>query len=196
MAKWEMRTLKLQKNHGWTAKPGFKIFVAGRGAVRFDIPRHWTMEPESDSVKFRDKPEPDDDCLLQMSWLHLSPEVNWNDLPLAQLLEAALKGDTRGPLWSSDTKHVDRQDLEVAWREMAFIDPEQNREATSRAALARAKFNPPNVPRDVPPGPPQAFITMDFWPEHTGRFGLVWDEVLRSLQLGIYVKDPTKRALA
>ena len=32
MAKWDKRTLKLSEAHGWHARPGFKIFVADRGA--------------------------------------------------------------------------------------------------------------------------------------------------------------------
>lgn len=73
MGKWKRQTLKLKENHGWRAKPGYKIFVADRGAVRFDIPQEWIMDPGKDSIKFHDRTPPDDDCLLQVSVLHLSP---------------------------------------------------------------------------------------------------------------------------
>ncbi len=33
------------------------------------------------------------------------------------------------------------------------------------------------------------FITMDYWPEDGAKFAPVWDEILRSLQLGNVVDD-------
>ena len=50
--KWKKDTLKLKKDHLWKAKPGYTIFVADRGAVRFDIPQGWIVEPGPDSTKF------------------------------------------------------------------------------------------------------------------------------------------------
>jgi hypothetical protein len=180
--KWTQQSFQLRENHGWKAKPGYKIFVAGRGAVRFDYPASWVFEPGTDSCKFRDRQPPDDDCLLQVSYLLLSPQVDWSGLPLERLLTEALKGDKRGILSRGQTVYVRRPDLELAWTEQRFFDHTQGREACSRACLARGA----NV---------QPFITMDFWPEDAHRFVPVWDEVLRTLQLGQYVKDPTKREL-
>ena len=34
-------------------------------------------------------------------------------------------------------------------------------------------------------------ITFDFWVDDTAKFEPVWDEVLRSLTLGMYVNDPS-----
>ena len=50
--KWKKDTLKLKQDHLWKAKPGYTIFVADRGAVRFDIPQGWIIEPGPDSTKF------------------------------------------------------------------------------------------------------------------------------------------------
>lgn len=61
--RWIKRELKLKENHGWRATPGYKIFVANQGAVRFDIPVKWVMLPgESGSVCFYDREPPADDC--------------------------------------------------------------------------------------------------------------------------------------
>ena len=60
MDEWKKQTLKLKANHGWRAKPGYQICVIGRGAVRFDFPREWIMEPDEVSFKFYDRPHPDD----------------------------------------------------------------------------------------------------------------------------------------
>ncbi|MBI3971036.1 MAG: hypothetical protein HY332_07075 [Chloroflexi bacterium] len=182
MANWKQQTLKLKKNHGWKAKPGYKIFVAERGAVRFDVPRDWIMIPDSVSVKFHDLPPPDDNCRLEVSYLHLPPAVDWRGLPLTELLEHVIKDDHRDIIARGTITHVERPDLEYAWTEIWFTDPATRRMACTRACLARGS----NV---------QPFITLDFWPEDADRFISVWDEVLRSLQLGQYVKDPTRRRL-
>ena len=47
---WTKKTLKLKEGHGWKSRPGYSIFVADRGAVRFDFPKTWVMEPERASV--------------------------------------------------------------------------------------------------------------------------------------------------
>ncbi|HEY9649388.1 MAG TPA: hypothetical protein V6C95_01910, partial [Coleofasciculaceae cyanobacterium] len=38
---WLKQTLELKENHNWKSKPGTRIFVAGRGALRFDVPEDW-----------------------------------------------------------------------------------------------------------------------------------------------------------
>ena len=183
MAKWSKKVFKLKDDHGWKAKPGHKIFVADRGAVRFDYPADWVVIPGTDSIKFHDRQPPNDNCLLQLSVLYLPAiGVDWSSLPLTQLLEEAIKSDQRGVLSQGEVVHVRRPDLELAWTETRFLDPTVRREACSRSCLARRS----NI---------QPFLTMDYWPEDAARFVPVWDEVLRSLQLGVYVKDPTRRVL-
>lgn len=181
--KWNKQVLKLKENHGWKAKPGYKIFVADRGAVRFDIPQDWVMTPESDSIKFHDRTPPDDDCLLQVSMIRLPPGIDWSTLPLPYLLqEAVIKDDPRGIISQGEIVQVQRPDLEMAWVETRFIDPVEKREACSRSCLARGS----NI---------QPLITMDFWLDDTEKFTPVWDEVLRTLVLGDYIEDPTRRIL-
>jgi hypothetical protein len=181
MAKWRKATYRLKRDHVWEAKPGYKIFVADAGAVRFDIPQDWIVTPGPDSIRFNDKPPPDDDCLLQMSLMRLNPEIDWSGLPLREMFEAAASGDERGTMPLGEPNVVRRQDLELIWREFTFTDPNEQREARSRACLARA-------------GTLLPFITFDFWPEHAQRFDPVWNEILRSLRLGQYVKDPRRGA--
>jgi hypothetical protein len=77
--------------------------------------------------------------------------------------------------------------LELAWLEVEFVDEGQNRRARSRICMARSA----GVHRVVI----QALITMDFWVDQVERFAPVWDEVLRSLTLGDFVDDPTRRLL-
>lgn len=182
-SKWEKRAFKLPDNHGWRTKPGYQIFIAGQGDVRFDVPQGWVVEPDDVSVKLYDKKPPDDDCRLEMSYFKLSPDINWSELPLKMLFtEAVQRGDERPVLWRGELHTVERDGLELIWNEIRCLDPGENREACSRACLARGR----NV---------QPFITIDYWPEHAEKFVPVWDEVLRSLTLGDYIEDAFKRVL-
>ena len=141
------------------------------------------MTPSEDAIKFYNRPPPDDDCLLQLTVMYLRPDIDWSGLPLTELVRQAIKDDFRGIISEGEMVHVRRADLELAWIETRFIDPNEHREACSRTCLARS-------------GNIQPLITLDFWPEDAERFGAVWDEVLRSLRLGDYVKDPTRGAPA
>src|SRR5947208_13957128 len=94
MAEWEQDDLRLHSHHGWRARPGCKIFVADRGAVRFDYPQDWFVVPEEDSVKLCDKEAPGDDSRLPVSYLRLPP-ADWSGLPLAALLDSRMREDGR-----------------------------------------------------------------------------------------------------
>ncbi|MBI4639511.1 MAG: hypothetical protein HY731_02390 [Candidatus Tectomicrobia bacterium] len=177
MSKWKKKTLKLKKNHTWRAKAGYRIFVADRGAVRFSFPQDWIVEPDSDSTKFYDGKPPNDNCRLACSYIRLPP-IDWSGLPLSQLIQVAVEGDYRSLVATGKFIQVQREDIELAWAEFSFIDPTEHREAFTRVCIGRGL----NI---------QTLITFDYWPEDAIRFSVVWDEVMRSLELGRYVKDPT-----
>ena len=179
MANWEKQVLRMAKNHTWKAPPGQANFVADRGAVRFNYPRSWLVIPTDDAIELHDRKPPKDDCLLKVSVMYLHPGIDWRGLALSSVLPDVIRDDVRGTISSGTVVSSPREDLELAWMETRFIDPVEHREACSRACLARA-------------GTIMPFITMDFWPEDVGRFGPVWDEVLRSLRLGDYISDPLK----
>jgi hypothetical protein len=182
MAKWRKTTLKLRDDHQWDgATPGYNVFVADRGAVRFNIPQDWVIIPGPDAIKFYDKQPPDDDCILQMSLMRLNPEIDWTGLPLRQMFEATTGGDGREVTPRGETKEIRRQNLEIVWREYRFIDENENREAFSRSCLSRS-------------GTLLPLITFDFWPEDAQRLDPVWQEILQSLRLGQYIKDPRRGA--
>lgn len=176
---WIKKTLKLKDDHTWTARPGFKIFVADRGAVRFDFPEDWVVIPTDDAIGFHDKKPPDDDCTLKLSVLRLPPEVDWSGLPLSRLVREIVDHDTRNVIDRQELVEVKRGDLEICWAEVRFIDPNECRVAHSRSCLARAR----NI---------QPLITFDYWADDTERCEPAWDEVLRSLRVGVMIKDPTR----
>ncbi len=179
MAKWDKRTLKLSQAHGWHSRPGFKIFVADRGAVRFDFPDDWLVIPdENGTIKFHDKQPPDDDCTLAMSVMWLPPG-DWSGLTLKLLVEQVVEGDERSVVERGPIVLGKRTDLDLAWTEIKFLDATQgNRKARSRICLARAE----NI---------QPLITFDFWDSDSPKFGPAWDEILRTLRVAEPILDPT-----
>ena len=173
------QTFKMRADHTWRCKPGYTIFVADRGAVRFDFPKDWIIEHGPDAIKIVDMPPPDHTCSLSLSVFYLPVGVDWSELPVDQLLRDATSADTEHVLTRGDVHYEQRPDLELAWRESRFMDPEEQRPSYSRSCTARAR----NV---------QPLITLDYWPEDRDRLIPVWDEVLRTLRVGEYIKDPTR----
>lgn len=183
MSGWKKSVRKLPDDHRWEANPGNNVFVGGAGAIRFDIPEDWIVEPTSDSIVFHDTQPPDDDCRLKVSIIHLPPGIDWTDLSLTKLLDdVVVSDDSRALTVRRATKIIQQSNLELAWFEASFLDPNEERDARTRACLARGS--------DI-----QAFITFDFWPEHRQRIVPVWNEVLRTLRLGEYVSDISGRRL-
>lgn len=178
MAKWKKQTFGLKANHTWRTRAGFRICVMGRGAVRFDFPREWTMEPGTPSFKFYDREPPEDDIRLEASYNQIPP-ADWSKFPLSRLLDDVVTGDHRKLTPKGKLNSIERNDVRLLWREVRFRDPVEEREAYSRIAIG--------LGRAV-----QVLITMEFWPEDAGRATPVWDEALRSLKLEQYISDPTQ----
>jgi hypothetical protein len=173
---WIKQTLELKDDHRWQCQPGYKVFVVGRGAVRFDVPQDWDFEPGSQSFKFRDCPSPDDNCCLEMSFNRL-PEGDWSLFPLKPTLRTIVEDDSRNPIATGEIIMLKRQTARIVWTEIQFVDPQENREAFSRICIGLGS----NV---------QCLITFDYWADAADRLTPVWDEVLRTLTLGLYIRDP------
>ena len=177
MAKWQKSQLRMAKNHVWRTEPGYKILVLDRGAARVDIPEEWSIAPGEGCLEVRDKENKDDaKCLFQITVFPAIAGVNWGELPLAPLLEQAMEGSgheiiSRGPI-----ETVSKPDLEVAWRETHFVDPEEHREAITCTCFARGA----NI---------HILISYSFWPEDERELRPHWAMLLRSLRLGEY-RDP------
>ena len=170
--------LRLRSRHGWRARPGCKIFVADRGAVRFDYPEDWVVRPDNDSVNLYDQEPPDDDSRLTVSYVRLPP-VDWSGLPVTALVEAGMRGDERAIQMWGPIREARRDDLELAWREVTFLDPAARREARSRVCIARRSTL-------------QCLMTFDFWASDLERCDAAWETVLDTLQLDEFIADPTR----
>lgn len=179
MADWVKDKLALRRDHTWTAKPGCKIFVGDRGAIRFDYPEDWCVIPGETSVSFYDRQPPDDEIHLEVSIMRLPP-VDLSGLPVRDMIPAAIYGDTRDIQSRGEIQELHNGDVELAWIESEFIDHQlEPRRCYSRLCLARS-------------GLIQPLITMEYWPEDTERATRAWDDLLDSLELGMQIEDPTR----
>lgn len=173
---WIKQTLELKEDHNWKSTPGTRIFVAGRGALRFDVPQDWHFEPDTKSFRFLDKKPPNDDCRLEASF-NLLPQGDWSEFPLVPLLKQIVRDDERNPIAQGEIIQFKRQTARVVWTEIKFIDPNENREAFSRICIGLGSGV-------------QCLITFDFWADQAEKLIPVWDTVMNSLVLGLYIRDP------
>jgi hypothetical protein len=173
---WVKETLDLKEGHNWQSPENTKIFVAGRGAVRFDVPQDWHFEPDTDSFRFLDRKPPNDDCRLEVSY-NLLPPGDWSEFPLSPLLRKVVRDDSRHLSECAEIFKLKRQTVRVVWTQLQFTDPQENREAYSRIAIGLGSGV-------------QCLITMDYWVDDAERVTPVWDLVLSSLVLGLYIRDP------
>jgi hypothetical protein len=153
------------------AKASCSVCVLDQGAVRVEFPSDWIVKQYPDSVQIHNVEPPNDDCVLGISRFH-APEESIG-VPLRELIMAASAGDTRQILDTQKIMEIDREDLQIAWRELRYFEPEQKREAFSRMAIAHGS--------EV-----YCLLTFDFWADQATRFTPVWDDALRSLTLGSY----------
>ena len=106
------------------------------------------------------------------------PAIDWTGLRLSALVQQVLDSDERQVEHTGRIVEEQRGNLELAWAEVRFEDPNEKRAAFSRICLGRES----NI---------QCLITFDFWADDAEMMRSVWDEVLRSLELARYVSDPT-----
>jgi hypothetical protein len=176
--KWIKETLELKPDHRWaTDNEGYQIFVAGRGAVRIDVPKGWIFEPDEKSFRFLNADPPDDDCRLEVSF-NLLPPGEWDMFPLKSTLRSVMEKDTRNVIERGEVITEKRQTARIVWMEIKFIDDqEEERDAYSRTCIGIGS----NV---------QCLITMDYWADQAELYTPVWDVVMRSLTLGLFIRDP------
>jgi hypothetical protein len=167
--------LKLKNNHTWKSKPGYSICVLDRGLVRFDYPSNWIVEPDEGAVHLHDRQPSVESCDLGVSIFRVPPEYV-RELSLDDMLRETLDNN-RKPYRQSEIHNIARGDLDIAWLEQRYIDTEYKRDARFRVALVR--------------GPVLCLVSMNYWSNRAAGLERVWDEVLRTLVMGMPVEDPT-----
>lgn len=177
--RWNKKSFRLTDKHGWKSKPGHAICVIDRGAIRFDYPPGWDVSVEDIQINIRDRPQPDDNCVLSVSRMHIPTELA-DQVPVSELAQGATSTEDEGELL--ETKVVApglRADgVEMAYTETHYIERKENKAAFVRLAVARGAGV-------------YCLITFNFWAEDLVKFDPVWKEALRSLTIGWEVKDPT-----
>lgn len=166
---------RLRDNHSWKSKTGYSICVLDRGVVRFDYPSHWVFEMEDGAVLLHDRPPSIESCDLGVSIFRMPAEAI-ADLPLDEMLLHSVD-EKRKPYQQSEIRRIPRADVEIAWLEQRYVDKGQNRDARFRVALAR--------------GTVVCLISMNYWSDRASGLERVWEEVMRTLQFGLHVTDPT-----
>lgn len=171
------KKLRLASGHGWRAQPNHKILVLDRGAVRLEYPETWFVEMTDDCLKIHDKPPPDDDCVLGVSYHHW-PAIG-RALTVGALLRDMFRTDERSFSEVSAEIEETRVDIALAWGEGRFVDSRIDREACARLCIARKD--------EI-----QALLTFDFWLSDLDMCHAHWLAFLASLQLGQSVTDPRR----
>ena len=146
MADWDRQALKLKEGHGWKAKPGYKIFVADHGAIRFDLPKEWVVVPGPKSIRFYDRQPPDDNCRLEVSLIR-HPPIDWSGLPLPKLIREVVKDGPKDAPNIGDAHTLGRPNLELVWTELSFIDASERRDA--RAPVFAWHARPTRMPSSL-----------------------------------------------
>ncbi len=181
MARWDKRDLRLADDHGWRCKPGYRIFVADRGAVRFDIPQSWVCLPDSESIKLHDREPPDDECVVEVTVNYLRP-ADYSEFPLESTLAEVLADGYETATYRGPVESERRGDTRLAWAEIHYTDT-----SVMRAAVAKTLIG---LRRTI-----QFLLTMAYWKDDVAQFEPVWDEILRSVQMGEQVDilgNPTR----
>lgn len=177
-SKWQKRQLRLKEKHGWKARPGNNICALNRGAIRFEYPAGWKVDVDDDSLKIRDLPEPDDNCVLAVSQMHLPVDVA-DRVPLRELVQMSIVHDERDVLECKEVVEIPREDdVEIAYGEVRHLDPKEKREAFGRICMARGSGV-------------YCLMTFEVWTDEVEKYDAVWHEALRSLMLGLQIQDPT-----
>lgn len=170
--RWNKKSFRLKEKHGWKSKPGHAICVIDRGGIRFDYPVGWGVSVEDIQINVRDRPQPDDNCVLSVSRMHIPTELA-DQLPVSELAQGATSTEEEGELL--ETKVVApglRADgVELAYTETRYMERKEKKEAFLRLAVARGSGV-------------YCLITFSFWAEDLVKFDPVWKEALRSLTLG------------
>lgn len=172
------KDLTLRSDHSWESEEGYKIFVADRGAVRFDFPKDWLVKFKEKSVSFHDLEPPADTGALEMSFNHL-PSNNWSAFPLKKTLQQILDDDDREIIHKSKVSSANRDGMKLVWADLRYIDATEKREATSRILIGLGGYI-------------QVLFTFDYWIEGETQMREVWETMLRSLRLGLFIPDPTR----
>lgn len=188
---WDMQAFDLPENHGWSAKPGNRIFIGDKGAIRFEVPDGWIMEFSKDGrafLFFDRKPTQDANIRLDVrvrNMFAMNPNVDWFDVPpwdqppITEWLKKNMVNDERNPIKVGPPFTINLDGMTVTWGELDFIDPLEKRLAHTRLCYAM-KTSVALL----------SIIAMDFWHEQSPQAHSAWNDMLGTLKLGEFMESP------
>jgi hypothetical protein len=169
-------TLSLHPDHGWRVRPGCKIFVANRGAVRFDVPQDWPISHRERSVAFHDRTPPNDECRLELSLFQLPP-LDWSRIPLQRVLDVVARDQDFAAHRLAPPADTPLAPENLALCETRYLEPKTGKPARWRMCVARETRV-------------HCLLTFSFWEADFERCDAVWRTVIQTLVLGAYIADP------
>lgn len=175
MSCFKLPKAQLAADHGGRAKPGHKILLLDRGAVRLEYPGAWYTEATDDCFKLHDKKPPDDECVLAVSYHHW-PAIGCK-ISVAALVRDTLAKDERSLRALEPICEQSHVDFVLAWGGGRFTDPTLNQEACTRCCLARKNES-------------QALHTCDFWPPDLERCPIYGSLFWQVYSFGQWIADP------
>lgn len=178
---WERTERKLARNHSWKSSPGYQIFVANGGELRFDIPVGWVIVADSTSFKFHDQQPPDDECVIELT-INRLPPADYSEFPLEAALSDVLGGGYDGPVTRGTIAYEKRGLTRLAWGDVRYVDQSVDREAIGWTLIGLR-------------GQIQVLVTMAYWVDDVPQFEPAWKELVRSIKLGEQVDmlgNPTR----
>ena len=117
---------------------------------------------EDIQINVRNRPQPDDNCVLSVSRMHIPTELA-DQVPVSELAQGATSTEDEGE-WL-ETKVVapglGADGVELAYTETHYIERRENKEAFLRLAVARGAGV-------------YCLITFSFWAEDQVKFDPVW----------------------
>lgn len=179
MSSFRQERLELKENHGWTSEPDCQVFLADRGAVRFDFPKGWVIEPgDGGTIKIQNRESHGADCCLKMNLFYLREDLDWSGISVSRVLDEVLKKRNPGEiLETAPTQRTNRDGLEMAWSGTRYRDRDRTREYWFRALVGR-KWNI------------QPIFTYSYLEPPTPTIRGMWDILLKTLILGTTSKTP------
>lgn len=170
--------LVLNPDHGWTSEPGCQVFVADRGAVRFDFPRGWCIEPgEQGAIRVQDRPSPDQSRSLQLTLNYLRDDLDWTGVTTSRIRDELVRRQSR-KISRQDPigQDASRDGLQFSWSSPLSLDS-----GGFFQVLVARKWNI------------QAIFRYEFTPAPDNSHESFWSILLKTVVLGDYVEDPTQR---
>lgn len=180
------QTFNLNRGHTWKAPAGYRIVVLENGLVSFNVPEQWSIVQAASGFEMHLGTPPNVESRLRCSYRRVTAEAEQTAPSLESILmETVNKSTPTDPnaptqiVAQTELVNAPREDLEVAWVERQIMNTIKHRLACSRMLMARGWGV-------------ISFLSLEYWEDASAQFVPVWEELVRSLELGRQIDDLLK----